>query len=279
MNILLITILSSFLFYGCNGSNSVTSDASSSKTNSSAPYLWAHSSLPRNLKTSEDFSADERTAIQQMASAWETAVDDQVNFFVTTETTSEISSISMDLDSIGEDGVNGVYRITSWPLSLSTSALAVTQIFGRRFNVGTSSEYVRIEHADILVNENIYDFRTSSPGSAGSYDLRTVLLHELGHFLGLGHKYGDTIMRPSIGTSFEMQAPSTSIDGPDIAERYGVTLGLTPLNALVSGPKKSLGDGSGVPGDMVKILIELHPTGECIHKENGIVVNYHLTEL
>lgn len=279
MNILLITILSSFLFYGCNTSNSVTSDASSTKINNSAPYYWVHSSLPRNLKTSVDFSADETTAIREMATAWETAVDDQVNFFVTTDTTPEISSLSMNLDSIGEDSVNGVYKITSWPLSLSTSALAVTQIFGRRFNVGASNEYVRIEHADILVNENIYDFRTSDPGSAGSYDLRTVILHELGHFLGLGHKYGDTIMRPSIGTSFKMQVPSTSIDAPDLADRYGVTLALTPLNALVSAPKRPLSEGPQAPGDMIKIIIELHPTGECVHKENGVIINYHLTEL
>ncbi len=257
----------------------MTSDSANSKVNTSAPYLWAHSSLPRNLKTSEDFTGPETTAIQEMATAWETAVEDKVNFFNTTEQTSEVSSLSMNLDSIGEDGINGVYKITSWPLSLSTSALAVTQIFGRRFNVGESNEYVRIEHADILVNENIYDFRTSSPGSTGSYDLRTVILHELGHFLGLGHKYGDTVMRPSIGTSTVFDTPSSSIDAPDMADKYGVTIGITPLNAMVSGPKTQLSAGPQVPGEMIKILIELHPTGECIHKENGIITDYHLADL
>jgi len=184
----------------------------------------------------------------------------------------------MNLDDIGEDGINGVYKITSWPLSLSTSALAVTQIFGRRFNTGSANEYVRIEHADILVNENIFDFRTSVPGASGSYDFKTVLLHELGHFLGLGHKYGETVMRPSISTSTVINTP-TAIDDSDMADKYNISLGAAPANAIISGTKVNYEAEKQNPGEKIKIIIELHGTGECIHRENGVMVQHHFLSL
>jgi hypothetical protein len=86
-------------------------------------------------------------------------------------------------------------------------------------------------------------------------------------------------MKPSIGTSFVLNTPSSSLDAQAIADKYGLTLGLTPLNALLSEPKKDLGNGPQVPGDVIKIIIELHPNGGCVHKENEVIVDYHLIEL
>src|SRR5690606_30345981 len=84
------------------------------------------------------------------------------------------------------DGTFGIYKTTNWPTSLPASALAVTQLFGRRYNIGSSSEFVSIEHADVLINFHLYPFDATNSGFG--YDLRTVVLHELGHFLGLTHK-------------------------------------------------------------------------------------------
>lgn len=248
--------------------------ATTGNINAQAPYIWASNSLPRNLRISEAFSNAEVSNIQAMAGAWETAVQNKRDFFVYTERTPEISSINLNLDSLGDDNINGVYKITRWPLSLSSSALAVTQIFGRRFNIGSSNEYVRIEHADILINENIYDFRTDDSTSGWSYDLRTVVLHELGHFLGLGHKYGNTVMVPAIGTNTVIRAPS-SVDASDIATKYNVTLGTGSAHAMVIGTIPTYVPNAGDSGEQVKILIELTADGECIHKENGTVISRH----
>jgi hypothetical protein len=219
-----------------------------------------------------------------MTTAWETALENKKNFFkdvtapsTTLATTPEVDKANINLDSLGDDSINGIYKIQHWPMDLPSSALAVTQIFGRRFNIGDANEYVRIEHADMLVNDNLYNFRTSTDGSSNTYDLQTVVLHEMGHFLGLSHKtYGsNSIMVPSIGSSTVSRAP-TNIDISDIASKYSITLGTGSSSAIMAEKTKlkftpKIGDN----GTRLKILIELHVNGECIHKEDGIVIQRH----
>ncbi len=258
-----------------------TTDATttSGNINASAPYLWSAAAFPRNLKISDQFTPDEVSNITTMSSAWETAVENKKNFFdhfangVTTIT--EVSSPTLNMDSLGDDGVEGVYKIVNWPTTLPGSALAVTQLFGRRFNIGAASEFVRIEHADILINEHLYNFRTSNTHANGTFDLRTVLLHEMGHYLGLNHRYGDTVMVPSIGEFSNNRTP-TNTDRADIASKYSVILGSGTSSAVVANTVST----KYVPqnndsGKKIKILIELMADGECVHKEDGAVLQRH----
>ena len=79
------------------------------------------------------------------------------------------------------DNVIGIYKINSWPRNLSASSLAVTQVFAQQAPAGN----YEITHFDILLNYEFYPFSTSA--SSDNYDLSTVILHEIGHGLGLGH--------------------------------------------------------------------------------------------
>jgi hypothetical protein len=79
------------------------------------------------------------------------------------------------------------------------SAVAVTQTF---FNPQTGI----IERAIIEVNEELYDFTDAAVACDGvAYDLPSVLTHEAGHFLGLGHTTAyvnadsDPTMAPEVG--------------------------------------------------------------------------------
>lgn len=256
----------------CTPTKTVESEVGSGNINVDAPYVWSSSAFPRNLKISNDFTTAEVKNIQDMSSAWELSVANKINFFTDTERTPEVSSKSLNLDSLGDDSINGIYKITHWPRELNAGALAVTQLFGRRYNIGDSDEYVRISHADILINQNLYNFRTSDSGSSNTFDLQTVVLHEMGHFLGLNHKYGNTVMVPSIGTSSVARAPS-SMDATDIADKYNITLGSGNSNAAVGSRRKTYSPRDS--GQEVKIMIELLADGECVHKENGAVIRRH----
>lgn len=229
-----------------------------------APSVWRNGAdaFPITLKISSDFSGSEKTAIRNMADEWEDATDDDIQFFSTTDTTSEKSTNNLDSFS---DGTMGVYKHTDWNDDLPSSALAVTQIYGTRKNVGKNSEYIRIEHADIFVNYD--DFTFSTNGDSG-YDLQTVVLHEMGHFLGLYHFSGDredSIMYPYIG-QFDSNREPKQEDADNIADKYEADSAV--MGAL------SINTDSG-DSEPITMILELRADGECVHKINGIIQKRH----
>jgi hypothetical protein len=77
-----------------------------------------------------------------------------------------------------DDGVNMVlFHDTVWPPPLDPGVVAQTVI-----HVDATGSY---HDADVHVNGADYHF--SLDGALGTLDLRSVLVHELGHALGLGH--------------------------------------------------------------------------------------------
>jgi hypothetical protein len=82
------------------------------------------------------------------------------------------------------DGINTIAIISSeWPYD--PAAIAITRNF---YVSGTSARAGQILDTDILINE--VDFTFSTTGAAGRHDVRNILTHEVGHFLGLGHEAG-----------------------------------------------------------------------------------------
>jgi hypothetical protein len=78
----------------------------------------------------------------------------------------------------GDDGINGVYwHDDAWPSALIPDALGQTILHLD----GTGS----IQDADIHVNGAAYHW--SLDGAGSTIDARSILVHELGHALGLGH--------------------------------------------------------------------------------------------
>lgn len=77
-----------------------------------------------------------------------------------------------------DDGVNAIYfHDTVWPADLPAGVVATTVV-----HVDNQGRY---HDVDIHLNGAAYTF--SFDGRAGTRDLRSILTHELGHALGLGH--------------------------------------------------------------------------------------------
>ncbi len=244
--------------------------------NPASPSRWNTSSFPIILKLSNDFTATEKDDLIDAATSWSDSITNQFTFFDTTQssTLSPYAGLSDYLDS-----EMGIYRVNSWPSGLPSGALAITQIFGYRKYLGTSSEHVEIFHADILLNDERYDFSTTFVSN--TYDLQTVVIHEMGHFIGLGHvndPFINTVMYPSVTRSTIYRAPY-SHDADNVVSLYGLTstIPLLANNSHSNGilpPQNELPADTG-PVEPVVIQSELYPDGSCVHKENGKITHIH----
>ena len=270
-----IWIISLFSLVSCVPSADKTT--SSGAINAAAPYLWSDKAFPKTLRISDAFSNDEVTAITEMSTAWKVGVNNKVTFFDYGARLPEATNVTFTMGSLLDTNM-GIYKTTRWPTSLSGTALAVTQIFGRRHNIGDSDEFVNIEHADILVNDDLYNFDTVT---GSGFDLRTVVLHEMGHFLGLQHKEDGSVrsasvMYPSIDAVEEKQAPLT-VDRSDIVAKYRINVGAGAAYYMSSDNVQEFKPrDAGAPESL---QIELHADGNCLHRVNGVVVQRHPASL
>jgi hypothetical protein len=265
------------LFIGCvpaQNENLTTGGAA----NPAAPSVWPKNKFPVSIKLSNQFTIAETNEIKDAITSWTTHVANGSNF------TNISDNAVADKSGVGNlnallDGEFGIYKAVNWHPQLPVNALAVTQIFGVRRNAGQSNEYVEIVEGDIIFNWTFPYYPTNPNG----YDLFSVTIHEMGHFLGLGHitNYAlDSVMYPSIGYStFYFRPGDQDIINLKNKYNYGVApqvLGLGAARAPASVPDSSatiddvLHSGSGV-----KITLELYPNGDCVHKLDGEYQLHH----
>lgn len=249
--------------------------------NEDAPYLWENKSFPKTVRISTNFTDDEVAAITSMSTAWKTAVDDKKTFFTYGDKVTNKTN-NIDPDKL-YDKLFGIYKTTVWPQEIDGGALAVTQIFGRRYNLGQPDEFVGIVEADIMVNYDDFTFDSTPDGSGSGYDLATVMLHEMGHFLGLQHisEWDDrdtSVMYPSIHSSEVKRIPQ-QLDIDVLADKYNIDLGGSSGTYGIVAQRKTYTIKENDPGEDVRILIELRADGECVHKVNGAVIGRHSVKL
>ena len=87
----------------------------------------------------------------------------------------------------GNDGVNGIYWMTAWE-DTNSNQQARTAV---RWDVS------KIVDADVRINaKNFQFYKTGDSNSSGKVNFESLILHELGHGLGLAHiEAADSVMQ------------------------------------------------------------------------------------
>jgi hypothetical protein len=242
-------------------------------TNPNAPSAWSKAGLPKQIFLSHEFSNAEATELTDAVVSWNT--HGTYTFSTVSSTKVNDRSSVNNLNSLF-DGEFGIYKAVNWHPQLPSTALAVTQIFGVRQNVGTASEFVEIVEGDILINWTF----PYAPTNPNGYDLFTVTLHEMGHFLGLGHitNYAlQSVMYPSSGYSTFYLRPGSE-DIRNIKNKYSIGVqAMAARSPASSSPQRAPATKEFVENspDAVKIIMELHVDGTCRHYTNDVLQSVH----
>ncbi len=217
---------------------------------------------------------NELDTVKDLQDEWEANV--AYNFFNdTVGTTAPLNTTNL---SNYRDSVLGIYRSTSWFPNVTSNAIAITQWYG--FNTADSKgAYTEMIHADIILNSRDWGFKTVDDTTT-NYFVQQVILHELGHFIGLNHlsppSGQDAVMKPYMDTD-ESLATLQATDTDGIVELYSnlaLSAGANSRALGVGAKSKSIDEA-----DIVRGVIELHASGECVHKVNDHIVYSHQTKL
>lgn len=276
-------ILSLLLLTSCMGQKTEKTSLSASGASGSGSNLttrWPATKLPLAVKISTDFntstidSYDETSgndSIQQMMKLWNTAYDAGTlyNF-----NAGYIANYEPALADSYNDSTVGIYLLSSWPSDFKAEALAVTQYWAQEIFSPTGN-YYEIIHGDILVNYEYYNYSAAASGYTFKYDFPTVILHELGHLAGLKHvskSLAPSIMLSTLGTD-EVKRQVYTIDKELINSIYEDSA-LTAKDPVLGKFSKSE-ESPQKRGNVYRGVIELMPSGKCLHYLNGELVEEH----
>ncbi|MCB9092608.1 MAG: matrixin family metalloprotease [Halobacteriovoraceae bacterium] len=233
--------------------------------------------LPIKYHIAEDFSEDEVDGIMDVKQSWQAADALGVKFFDKNILIDE--NIDENDDRAYQDTTVGIYLRRSWE-NHPSNALAVT-IYQKKGLFDDDGKLISsvMFNPDILFNYKDHEF-TTDPANVSATDFQSVLVHEMGHLLGLQHVQStkETVMFPSISPGEILREPQ-EIDKSHLYHNYKAYQDFSrEYGYMVSGNQKGIvTQGTSLPsgfrfGKTENVAIYLMKDGTCVHKVNGKVV-------
>jgi hypothetical protein len=255
----------SFIFFlllvSCNSSEKLPTNNITQGSNTPPPASsgrsfarWPNYEFPLNIKISSLFTAQEQVSLEEAANQWENINPLLETPLFSFQSLSEKNTYT-NLDDFYDDEF-GIYFS-----EINSSVLAFTQYFGYRKS-DARGQYVELVHADIVFN--FRDHRFATVPTDEHFDLASVAVHELGHFLGLPHIApweGESVMHPNIDEE-EIKRLTTNFDDELMQENYSST-GRSFIQALEE------------RSELVRGIIEIRKNDLCLHYENNLLTDWH----
>lgn len=195
----------------------------------------------------------------QVANLWDESVAG-INFFqsqINIVPNLDYENLESYWDPAGQTQI-GIYNSEYWFNDVPSQAVAITQFYAVADSINGRS-YYRLLHADIIFNSRNHDFSMSTNDSQ-RYHFPTVLLHELGHLLGLEHNLNfssGSIMIPSFHRNY-VQAQLSDVDENNLVNKYKI------FNGRSSGLNFAASSSGSLRGKQIKRFVRyLMQDGDC----------------
>ncbi len=158
-------------------------------------FYWNQANLPIRLTTSHELDPSYRKVINDMARKWEAAAG--LDLIKTGKLKKNVEYSKLE-SYLTENDDFGIYVAFKPVEGISSRSLAVTQVIVKEVSRTKDTINYEIQHGDIVFNK--YDFDFSIHHAANTFDFGSVILHELGHLIGLlEHRdTKDSVMYPTI---------------------------------------------------------------------------------
>ena len=191
LNILILLLLMSITSCGMQEPQTITISAHSSFSS----HRWSNSSFPLNIAVDQDRyveGSQDRAALDFAAYRWNRALGFEAIILNYRDISPTLTYT--DMNQYGKD-----HLYTTNEPDLSPDHFMKNDVMSLAMTVYTyRTDTNEILHGDIFFNRHL-DISTNV---VGEYDLESVYIHELGHFLGLSHTEEeedyDSVMTPSI---------------------------------------------------------------------------------
>lgn len=161
---------------------------------------WQRSALPLKIVFDENFNEKEVEAISCMIQEWESACQMDLVEEISFAPSPQFHNLP---DYFYKDPNFGFYKSNIKVEGIPENALAVCQLRIRKKYSLRERNIYEIIHGDIIINE--FNYRFSDGGGYGSFDLASVFLHEIGHFIGLSDGVNHGVMEGHLSSSDVIQ--------------------------------------------------------------------------